>query len=282
MEEDLGDISTITLRQAADKVLELKKPEDVDTLLAKLQEIENLTRARELLVISHKTLEGRLNGNNSFNLLEVGWIMEIRQWCVDQSKPKRGGDRNDRQNRGRQGPRQRSRSPRHSSIGKGSNKGKGKSKHKGRYDRSDRYEDRDWRNARDRRPSPEKPAFWAAVEKGDEDAVARLIESKADIEEKHKGWSPLMKAAEENEVAILKLLLDNKANTDVSNHKGRTALSFAAGPSMGRDTATGTLRLLLESGADFTKKDAFGITPKARALREERKDALEIFEEFDR
>ena len=132
---------------------------------------------------------------------------------------------------------------------------------------------------RDRRPSPETPVFWSAVEKGDVDRVRDLLDM-ADIEEKYKGWSPLMKAAEENQTEIMQMLLEAKANLEVANRKGRTALSFAADPSMKRPTATGTLKLLLEAGADTSRKDATGLTPKARCGRNagERKDALEIFE----
>ena len=79
-----------------------------------------------------------------------------------------------------------------------------------------------------------------------------------------------MKAAEENEARILQKLLQQKAKIDVKNRKGRTALSFAASPSMKRNTACDTLRLLLENNTDPSQKDDRGLTLKAHAIRERR------------
>ena len=89
-----------------------------------------------------------------------------------------------------------------------------------------------------------------------------------------------MKAAEENEARILQELLQQKADLEVKNRKGRTALSFAACPSMRRNTACDTLRMLLENNADPSMKDDNGLTPKAHAIREKRQDALKILEQF--
>ena len=99
------------------------------------------------------------------------------------------------------------------------------------------------------RREPSKPSLWAAVENNDNEKVAKLIADGANIEEKHLGWSPLMKASEENHVEIMKLLLEHRADIKISNRKGRTALSLAVSPSMGRGVATGTLKLLLEQCA---------------------------------
>ena len=132
---------------------------------------------------------------------------------------------------------------------------------------------------RGRLASPEKPLFWSAVERCDVERVRGLL-GIANIEEKYKSWSPLMKAAEENQIEIMQMLIACRADLDVANNKGRTALSFAADPSMKRPTAIGTLKLLLEARADTTRKDATGLTPKARCKRNarERKDALDVFE----
>ena len=89
-----------------------------------------------------------------------------------------------------------------------------------------------------------------------------------------------MKAAEEDLVDIMRLLLDGNADMNVTNRKGRTALSFAAAPSMKRRTACRTLALLLESGAKDTKDDQ-GLTAKARARKEQRSSALAIFRDFE-
>ena len=90
-----------------------------------------------------------------------------------------------------------------------------------------------------------------------------------------------MKAAEEGRIEIMKMLLDHKADMEASNRKGRTALSFAAAPSMKRATPVGTLRMLLGRGADRTRTDDSGMTPRAHAEKELREDAIGIFQEYD-
>ena len=83
-----------------------------------------------------------------------------------------------------------------------------------------------------------------------------------------------MKAAEEDQVEIMKLLLESRADMEVANRKGRTAVSFAAAPSMERKTACGTLRLLLKAGAKIDTKDVSGMTAKEWATKEKRESAL--------
>ena len=132
------------------------------------------------------------------------------------------------------------------------------------------------------RKTIKKSKLWAAVERGDEVTVRHLLKENEDIEEKFKNWSPLMKAAEEGHVKIIKLLLEKNANLEVTNLKGRTALSFAAAPSMGRDTSVEALRMLLKAGADAKKADRNGNTPKDHAKHEKREDAVAILEEFEK
>ena len=136
---------------------------------------------------------------------------------------------------------------------------------------------RDFRN-----PQTPKPELWAAVEKCDEVLVSALLEQpNANIEEKFNGWSPLMKAAEEGHEGILTLLLEKQADINMKNHKGRTALSFAAAPSMRRPTPLPTLMLLLEHGADIRARDVNGLTARAHAEREGRSRALEVLNEWE-
>ena len=95
-----------------------------------------------------------------------------------------------------------------------------------------------------------------------------------------------MKAAEEGAVEVMRLLLDKKVDIEASSKKGRTALSFAAGPSFNsqanqeRDTPVLCLRLLLETGADPKSKDKRRKTPRDYAENPRREDALAIFAEF--
>jgi ankyrin repeat protein len=92
-----------------------------------------------------------------------------------------------------------------------------------------------------------------------------------------------MKAAEEDKGEILRLLHAKNVDIEASNRRGRTALSFAAAPSMNRPTATEALRILLEEiNADQNKKCERGLTPKDYAKDEKRDDALAIFEQCGR
>ena len=77
-----------------------------------------------------------------------------------------------------------------------------------------------------------KPELWAAVESNDPASVQKLIMLGHNLEEKYQGWSPCMKAAEGNCTEVMLILLYKKADVEVCNRNGRTALSFAAAPSM--------------------------------------------------
>ena len=127
-----------------------------------------------------------------------------------------------------------------------------------------------------------KPTLWAAVEQGEEEAVRTLLQDGKNPEERFQGWTPLMKAAEEDQETILRLLLDRKCDTEAVNSKGRTALSFAAAPSWYRPTAASALQLLLDRGADVWQKDNTGMTAKDRARKEMQMEAVTMIEEAER
>ena len=91
----------------------------------------------------------------------------------------------------------------------------------------------------------------------------------------------MMKAAEEGHTEILKMLSGRRANLEVTNRKGRGALSFAAAPSMGRPTPTAALELLLEAKADMHRVDADGMTAKGAAMREKRGEAVTILKRYE-
>ena len=122
--------------------------------------------------------------------------------------------------------------------------------------------------------------LWAAVENGDQEMVERLIKGDVNINEQYQGWTPLMKAAEDNKVGVVELLLKNRADIDMKKNKGRTALSFAVAPSMKRPTASDALQVLLDNGADPLQKDNKRLTVRMRASREKRKDAEVILNEL--
>ena len=127
----------------------------------------------------------------------------------------------------------------------------------------------------------QKPRLWAAVENGDEDTVHALLTIGCDVDERYMGWTPLMKAAEEGRMMIALQLLSHRADLEAVNNKGRTALSFAAAPSGGRPTQRETLAFLMAWGADNTHENNNALTPRQEAARENREEAIKIFEYFD-
>jgi len=137
-------------------------------------------------------------------------------------------------------------------------------------------------------PAKPKPDLWRAVEEGDTVAVEQLLEAGKDPEECHQGWTPLMKAAEEDNDEICRILLQRDVQVEAENRKGRTALSFAAAPSFNfvaehdRPTALKSLRVLLEAGADVHHKDKTGRNARDYATKSRRDDAIALFDEFDR
>ena len=88
-----------------------------------------------------------------------------------------------------------------------------------------------------------------------------------------------MQAAEENHPAIARLLMENRANLEETNHRGWIVLSLAAASSMGRLTSLDTLRYLLEQGASQVAVDRRGRTPRDQAVAENRDDAVAVFDE---
>ena len=235
----------------------------------------------ELVSESKEALEMKLSMHAAFNFIEMADTISLRNTVERNEKGNDGGVRPPRQRSVPRRGRNRSRSPpsrrrRRGNSGGGGGGGPYQSRGAGLH-----------RGGRRPKPPPPKPELWAAVERGDEATVRRLLMGGADAEETYQSWSPLMKAAEEGHEKIMCLLLDKAVDMEVVNRKGRTALSFAAAPSARpsgepRPTPTGALRLLLERGADTTRKDDEGLTAKSRAWRENRHEAIEIFEEFSR
>ena len=122
--------------------------------------------------------------------------------------------------------------------------------------------------------------LWAATEKGDLDAVMQLLQTGYSTEQTYKGWTPLMKAAEEGHCEILKVLLEAKARVDATNSKGRSALSFAAAPSMGRQACILALELMLNANADLKHEDVRGETARARAVRDGFHESVATIDRF--
>ena len=220
----------------------------------------------DLLRIQHNELENQLLHN--FNILELGDAMDLRR-AID-SKPQTLPTASEHATTSR------SRSPRRQD-----------------YASSWAIKNREQRSSKsNRRPQtsrnfdkyPDKPKLWAAVERNDKDAVHVLLEQGEDPQGRFRNWTPSMKAAEENAVDILQMLLDKKANIEACNRKGRTALSFAAAPSMNgktrRATSVAALQFLLKNGADAKRADNNGLTARDHAIKEVRLEAIVTIDEF--
>ena len=127
--------------------------------------------------------------------------------------------------------------------------------------------------------------LWSAVERNDVETVEQLLENGTDVEEKFQGWTPLMIASQDGFVDIMRMLINKRADLEAANKNGRTALSFAAAPSMRggwvrRDTPLEALRLLLTCRADPKRECDFrGKTAAQYAGDFKRHDALQVFKE---
>lgn len=69
--------------------------------------------------------------------------------------------------------------------------------------------------------------FVKLIQLNDYDAVKNLVIAGADINEKSKGMTPLMHAARQNRVQVVKLLLSQGAEVDSQSKYGYTALDYA-------------------------------------------------------
>lgn len=78
------------------------------------------------------------------------------------------------------------------------------------------------------------------IQLGDIEGVKNLIENGTSINQKSKGMTPLMFAARQNKVEIVKLLLSKSAKLKTESDSGMTALEYAE-----RSKATESYDLIL-------------------------------------
>jgi hypothetical protein len=108
-----------------------------------------------------------------------------------------------------------------------------------------------------------------AANTGHEAVIKLLLEAKADIESKDlSGQTSLSRAAENGHEAVVKLLLEAKADIKSKDSRGRTPLSLAA-----ENGHEAVVKLLLEAKADIESKDLSGQTPLSWAA-ENRHEAV--------
>ncbi|KAL3492817.1 ankyrin repeat-containing domain protein [Aspergillus germanicus] len=96
------------------------------------------------------------------------------------------------------------------------------------------------------------------------EAVDVLLKSqKVDVNAfSQRGTTPLFLASFNGDAKVAKLLIDNGANVEARNKKGRTALHIAAK----HDRNVEILFVLLNAGADLNGADHQGDTPLCHAL----------------
>ena len=100
-----------------------------------------------------------------------------------------------------------------------------------------------------------------AAEEGQEAVVRLLLEKGAELDSKDgSGRTPLWWAAVRGHEAVMRLLLEKGAELDSKDMLGLTSLSLAAGS--GHEAV---VRLLLEKGAELDSEDWSGQTPLSRA-----------------
>ena len=81
-------------------------------------------------------------------------------------------------------------------------------------------------------------------------------------EEGPGGWTPFMQASDDGNLEVVIRLLESRADVaHVNRRKGRSALSFAVFPSMGRQPMFEIVTQLLSHNANHLQDDHDGFTP---------------------
>ena len=126
-------------------------------------------------------------------------------------------------------------------------------------------------NVESRTPQDESPLMMASM-RGELKLAEVLIAKDADVNK--TGWTPLHYAASStqgDQLAVVKLLLENSAYIDAASPNGSTPLMMAA-----MYGNTSTLKLLLDEGADPTLKNQLGLTAVDFAQRADRKEMVDL------
>jgi ankyrin repeat protein/uncharacterized integral membrane protein len=101
-----------------------------------------------------------------------------------------------------------------------------------------------------------------ATEAGNPVAVQSLIRLGSNVNVSHNGWTPLMCAADNNDAACVKALIEAKANVLPRNEDGDTALLLVI---CGNKPSIACVKSLVLAGSDVNMSDTAGITPLTRS-----------------
>lgn len=128
----------------------------------------------------------------------------------------------------------------------------------------------DWPQTRveTRNRADESPLMMAAL-KGLTDMARRLIARGADVNK--TGWTPLHYAATGGHQTLIAMLLDANAYIDAESPNGTTPLMMAA-----QYGSTGSVRQLLEAGADASIKNQLGLSAQDFAFRAQRQEVADL------
>jgi hypothetical protein len=115
-------------------------------------------------------------------------------------------------------------------------------------------------------------ALSNASHDGENDLVKLLIENNADIELTDKyGFTPFMVAAYNGHMKIVKMLHDNGADIDKQNDNGNTALSLSCDFGQIR-----SVKLLMDYGANPNTSSIYGLTPLMAAITRYQQDVAKF------
>jgi len=104
-----------------------------------------------------------------------------------------------------------------------------------------------------------RPEIIEAVLAKDTALVKKLVKSGIDLNEQDKGgWTALHFAAQNGDISIARILLENGAKVDIKEEYGNTALGKAVFNSRGKGDM---IKLLLSYGADKNLKNNYGVSP---------------------
>ncbi|MGV9663778.1 ankyrin repeat domain-containing protein [Nocardia niigatensis] len=121
-----------------------------------------------------------------------------------------------------------------------------------------------------------------AAEVGDVDAVGELLHAGADPNAVNiRGRTPVHLAAQGGHETTLRALLDVGAAVDIDDDFGSTPLSLAISAAHRCDAALGSVRLLVERGADPDNTASESGTPRGIAVANDMHGVLAIFLEIE-